>query len=72
MSSFSIKSPECTTKGVDRYCLYFLLHLLSEVNVYRGEDFTSMGEMLCLDVTDGFRTRKSISILSSALCDALE
>ena len=63
--SSTFKSPACNTYGVDKKLAYFAWHFLNEVKVYRTEDFTSMGEMLCLLVTFVFEIRKSISIRDS-------
>ena len=63
--SSTFKSPVCNTYGVDKKLVYFAWHFLNEVKVYRTEDFTSMGDMLCLLVTFVLEIRKSISILDS-------
>ena len=65
MFSSSFKSAVWMTYGFAKKELYLDMHFLSEVKVYRVDDLTSMGEMLCLLVTLFLAIRKSISIRDS-------
>ena len=73
MPSSSLRSAPCSTMGVARYSPNLSLHLRKEESVYRCDDFTSMGVILCRAVSLLLAVRKSIYMrsLASSLLELL-